>query len=237
VCKQFEKVGILNKVIFYRPDPEPIGNMLRSTLWCLNDALVHEPLKNILIFEDDVCFSIGRFLHIPFNEWFIYLQNEWDTIRLGYWKGIFMEKLDGSYYRGNCLGTHAIIYSPYFACKLLDDNRSFEEKGIIDRYISSISGRHYLLRTSVCYQTGGLLTNVLWPNSKIQGEFLKNPIHFQLKYQQRTHMAWNYCGKYLPKIFGFRGYAQMLIVIDWSELWNSFKNKLGQYVFLNKSLL
>ena len=119
-CAEFMKIGIFDKVYFYRPERDPIGNILGSTLWCLNHSLLRDPSKNILIFEDDVCFPDKGFMQIHFNEWFKYFQTEWDTIRLGYWKGVFMENLDGVFYRGNCRAGHAIIYSPWFAKKLLD---------------------------------------------------------------------------------------------------------------------
>jgi len=237
VCAEFKKMGIFEKIMFYRPDPDPIGTSFSSTLACLNHALIHDPLKNILIFEDDVCFLSMRFLRIAFNEWFIYSQTEWDTIRLGYWKGIFIENLDGVFYRGNCRAAHAIIYSPWFARKLLDDTRTYKEKGIIDQYLSHVSGRHYLLKNAVCYQRPGFTSNLVWPDKNVQANFLENPIQFQLKYQTRTHMAWEFIGKYLPKFFGIRGYAQMLIVMEWSELWNIFRKGLGYYIFNNKCLI
>jgi hypothetical protein len=240
VCEEFKKVGIFDKVRFYRPERDVEGGaigLFKSTLLCMYDALSRSCLKNILIFEDDVCFSTGSWPNVSFNEWFIYFQSEWDTIRLGYWKGIFMEDLDGVYYRGNCRATHAIIYSPWFARKMLEDTgRSFQEKGIIDWYLSSVSGRHYLLKNCVCYQRPGMISDISWPMKSVQMEFSENPIVFQLNYQTHTHLVWKYFGWILPKRWGIRGFFQMMAILNWGEIWTIYKNR-GRYIFTNKCLL
>ena len=245
VYEEFNKIGIHNLVYFHRPKRHEKGGVygnFESILWWINHSLTLDPSKLILIFEDDVCFSVNRFSQIQFPNNFIGNTDKWDTIRLGYWKGIFIEKLyeDNSkktnFYRGNCRATHAIIWSPVFAKKVLNQNISIEKRGIIDWYLSEISGRHYLLNNAVCFQRPGMTTDVVWPFKDVQDNFQKNPIQFQLKYQERTHNAWNCIGRFISNNF-LCGLFQIGIVMDWVDIWRIIRNMKTYIIFKNKCLL
>jgi hypothetical protein len=242
-CNEFRKIGILDQVIFHRPERHIKGGVygsFESTLWCLRDALKRDPNKLIMTFEDDIHFADGfiNSIHALFeyNLTFFEDYNKWDTIRLGYWKGIFIEKIGKTpLYRGNCRAIHAIIWSPIFANKLLSNKQPIEHKGILDWYISKYSGRHYLLENSLCYQKPGLDSDIIWNIKVTQLNFQNNPIIFQSRYQQRTQWAWKWIGRWLP--MKIRGYVQMLFVMDWEELIDMLLKEKSHYVFENKCIL
>ena len=240
VSKEFNKIGIRELVYFHRPTHHEKGGIygnFESMLWCINHSLNLDSSKLILIFEDDVCFSVNRFLQVELPNSFIDNIETWDTIRLGYWKGIFIEKLyNTDFYRGNCRGAHATIWSPIFARRVLNHNITIEHRGIIDWYLAETSGRHYLLHKAICFQTPGLATDVIWPFKNIQCDFLKNPIQFQLKYQQRTNNAWDYIGRYISNHF-LAGIFQIGMVMDCYEIWDMIRTMKCYYIFNNKSLL
>ena len=193
-----------------------------------------------MTFEDDIHFADGFINSIhglfEYNLTFFEDYNKWDTIRFGYWKGIFMEKLDGTqFYRGNCRAAHIVIWSPIFAYKILIQKIPIERRGIIDWHITEISGRHYLIDKPLCFQKCGLSSNISWQFSTIQNKYIVNPIQFQLKYEQRTHWAWKWIGRWLP--MKIRGYVQMLFVMDWEELIDMLLKEKSHYVFENKCIL
>jgi hypothetical protein len=239
-CLEFDKVGIREYVHFHRPTRHEKGGIygnFESMLWCLNNSLQRDPMKLVVIFEDDVCFSVNNFKSFNFDSIFLKFIHEWDTIRLGYWKGVFIEHLNNtSFYRGNCRGAHAVIWSPIFAQKVLKHNITIEKRGVIDWYLSEISGRHYLIHKALCFQRPGMTTDVIWPFTNIQNNFQENPIQFQLKYQQRTHNAWNIIGRYIPNNT-LCGLFQIGIILDWTELWNMIRTLKCFFIFKNKSLL
>ena len=242
-CNEFKKIGIYDQVTFYQPEKSIKGGVygsFESTLWCLRDSLNRDPNKLIITFEDDIHFGEGfiESLNSLLDQDLTFFENysKWDTIRLGYWKGIFMEKLGTTpFYRGNCRGAHIVIWSPIFAYKILINKMPIEKRGIIDWYNAEVSGRHYLIYKALCFQNCGLSSNVLWPFITIQNSFKINPIQFQLKYQRRTHLAWKWLGWWLP--LKIRGYVQMLFVMDWEELISMCLNGKSHYVFENKCLL
>ena len=248
-CKELDKIGLKDFVYFHRPKLHEKGGFygnFESVLWCLNDSLHKNPSKLILILEDDICFSVNRFLNTSFSNMFITVNNfnKWDTIRLGYWKAIFIDRLyedtiKTSFYRGNCRGAHAVIWSPIFAQKVLNDNRNgsiIENNGMFDWYLPSISGRHYLLDRVICYQKGGFESSLIWPSKKTQANFLKNPIQFQIKYQERTYNAWNLIGRFIPNNF-ICGLFQFGIVMDIHEIIGMITKRNSYYIFKNKCLL
>lgn len=242
-CNEFKKIGIYDQVTFYQPEKSNKGGaygLTESMLWCLNDSLHRDPNKLIITFEDDIHFGEGfiEYINSLFEYDLTFFENydKWDTIRFGYWKGIFMEKLTGTpFYRGNCRAAHIVIWSPIFAYKILIDKTPIEKKGIIDWHIAEITGRHYLIYKTLCFQNNGLSTNILWQYSTIQKYFQENTIQFQLKYQRRTDWAWKWLGWWLP--LKIRGYVQMLFVMDWEELISMCLNGKSHYVFENKCLL
>ena len=245
-CAEFKKVDLFNYVHFHRPVRHPKGGIygnFESMLWCINHSLGLNNKKMIMIFEDDVCFSVNMFLNCTLPPTFIENINSWDTIRLGYWKGIFINLMQESYsddscglYRGNCRGAHAVLWSPLFAEKVLHQNISIGQRGIIDWYLSEVSGRHYLFQQALCYQRPGMTTDVEWPFEKIQNNFLLNPIQFQIKYQKRTYMAWNLIGRLIYNV-RLSGLLQSVIVMDWAEIWRMICKRRAYYVFENKCLL
>ena len=70
----------------------------------------------------------------------------------------------------------------------------------------------------------------------VQNNFQKNPIQFQLKYQERTHFAWNYIGRFISNNF-LSGLFQIGIVMDLYELLNMIRTMKCYYIFKNKCLL
>lgn len=243
-CKEFTKIGLNNFVHFHRPKRHIKGGIygnFESMLWCLNDSLKKDPTKLILIFEDDICFSGNRLYRLSFPSIFINNLEDWDTIRLGYWKGVFIESLyediiKTAFYRGNCRGAHAIIWSPIFAKKVINHNITIEERGIIDWYLAEYSGRHYLLDKGICYQKPGFMSNTIWPYQKIQNNFLENPIKFQIKYQERTYNAWKLLGRFISNHF-LCGLFQLGIVMDIHEIIGMISKMKCYYIFKNKCLL
>jgi len=241
-CKEFESVGLGDSVYFHRPKLCEKGGaygLFESVYWCLNHSLMNNPNKMILIFEDDIGFNVDQFKTIQFPEFFHNSNNfnEWDTIRLGYWKGIFIEHLiNTDFYRGSCHATHAVIWSPLFAKKCLEDKTPFEKRDIFDWYIIKVSGRHYLIKNSSCNQKSGLGTNIIWPSVDIQNRFQLNPTEYQLKYQRRTHIAWNLIGRFIP-YNNISGILQMLVVIDFGDILNKIWRCKSFYVFKNICLL
>jgi hypothetical protein len=243
-CKELDKIGLKDFVYFHRPKLHEKGGFygnFESVLWCLNDSLNKDPSKLILIFEDDICFSVSRVFSIQFPSIFINNTDKWDTIRLGYWKGIFIERLyediiKTQYYRGNCRGTHAVLWSPLFAQKVLKYNVIIEENNVMDWYLAKITGRHYLLNRGVCFQKPGFESNTQWFYKNIQNIFQENPIKFQLKYQARTYNAWNWIGRFIP-INWLAGILQIGLVMDKHEIFDMITKFKCYYTFKNKCLL
>jgi hypothetical protein len=242
-CNEFKKIGILDLVKFHQPEKSSKGGsygLTESILWCLQDALKRDPNKLIMTFEDDIHFSeeFLKSIYTLFEQNLTFFEDysKWDTIRLGYWKGIFMEKLPGTpFYRGNCRATHIVIWSPNFAYKVLIKKISIERRGIIDWHIAEITGRHYLIDKPLCFQNCGLSSNISWQFSTIQKKYIVNPIQFQLKYEKRTIWTWKWVGRWLP--MKIRGYVQILFVMDWEELIAMLLKGKTDYVFENKCLL
>ena len=68
-CKEFDKIGLKDFVYFHRPKYHEKGGIygnFESMLWCLNNSLNKDPSKLILILEDDIFFSVNRFLNTSF---------------------------------------------------------------------------------------------------------------------------------------------------------------------------
>ena len=245
-CKEFDKIGLKDFVYFHRPKYHEKGGIygnFESMLWCLNNSLNKDPSKLILILEDDIFFSVNRFLNTSFSNMFIDTNNldKWDTIRLGYWKGIFIDRLyedtiTTSFYRGNCRGAHAIIWSPIFANKVLKHNITIEQRGIIDWYLCQNSGRHYLLNKALCYQKPGFKSFTIWPSVNVQKSFLEDSVKFQLKYQHRTYNAWNWIGRFIPNNF-ITNLIQLCIVMDIDDIISIITKRKGYYIFKNKCIL
>jgi hypothetical protein len=245
-CAEFKKVDLFNYVHFHRPKRHPKGGVhgnFDSILYCLKHSLQLNNKKLIVIFEDDVCFSVNMFLKSTIPSTFIENTELWDTIRLGYWKGIFIHLMEESYsengynlYRGNGLATHAFILSPVFAEKFLHHSKGIETYPFGDWYLTQISGRHYLYQQALCYQRPGMTTDIQWHFEKIQHNFLMNPIKFQIKYQKRTYRAWNLIGRFINNVH-LSGLLQSILVFDFIEFFRMIRGIRPFYVFENKCLL
>jgi hypothetical protein len=238
ITTEFRNIGILENVTFYRPYKHPKGGIygnFESIMWCLNDSLRKNPNRPIAIFEDDIFFIKEQLSEFKLNMKFLLYPSKWDTIRLGYWKGIFIEQFDDNYYRGNCKSTHSMIWSPIFARKFIEDSTSIENRGLGDWYLAQVSGRHYLLKNTICYQRNGLNTDVIWTSKSLQSQFLMDPVKYQKDSQNRTHFIWKYIGSKIP--MNMRGYVQMCFILRWKHIYNMIFRNREKYLFSNKCIL
>lgn len=216
VKEQFRKIGILDKVQFIQSHRDPRGgdvglydnymNIFRISLEDMHTCTE----RPIIIFEDDVRFNDDRMHLVNIIEDFIPLHDSWDTIRLGYWKGVFIEEIvPNMLYRGNCFATHAVIISPNFMRKMLSANMGSLKH--IDRCFSKVSGRHLLPKCSICYQAG-LASDILWGEKDQQALYLRDALSFQIGFEKKTSYIWTRIGKHIPgkKLRGFIQYVYIM---------------------------
>ena len=160
--------------------------LFENVLCILEKSLKFEN-KPILIFEDDVSIVPEFLFYLEKVESFILNCNmDWDTIRLGYCKPIYVEKIDDYLYRGNCCQTTCTIYHPKFAKALLKIQA--KPKVHIDHTLAKISGRHILTLDSVFTQ-GDFGSDNDWGKSQLfckdfYKEFLKEKSGYIEKYNK-----------------------------------------------------
>jgi len=244
-CNEFKKVGILDKVIFHRPFKDPRGSKYgsyESFLWCLKDGLKNNDNEPILIFEDDVQFNMNEISTIDsiiktIQKWKDE-SFEWDTVRLGHWKGIFVEKYNENLYRGNCYTIHACIWNPEFAKKLLLTNSlsiMSNPMEFCDTYIGRISGRNYLVKNLICYQADGFTSDNIWDNAKHQEKFLEDSILYQKTSHNKTIYLWNLIGSKLQNRLG--GIIQLICTLDLSFIYKMWRLGRKTLVLENKCFI
>jgi GR25 family glycosyltransferase involved in LPS biosynthesis len=187
IKKELERVGIKNYEIcrFHKHPSNPRKGIIENTSIILKKALCNETTnKPILIFEDDVIFNDTQMFLL--DDIATYIENEkndcWDTIKLGYTKPIFIEKINNSLYRGNSVFTHAMLYSHSFAIRCVEmfDNNKFQDLSL-DLLLAMTTGRNILSVNTIVDQESFDTDNV-WNNAVYLQEFVDNPQKYIDKY-------------------------------------------------------
>jgi hypothetical protein len=179
IQNEFARVGIKNYEVC-RFDRHPVHGatgMFTNSILILEKGLANG--KPILIFEDDVIFRDDRLHLLQAIKKFMDIQSpeDWDTIRLGYSKPMFLEPVNDfkGWYRGNCVSTEAVIFSIPFARRLVA-----KYKGNIplhvqyDVQMAKVTGRTIIPVDPITIQ-GPFVSDNVWPNPKHQEAFLRDP--------------------------------------------------------------
>lgn len=198
VCKEFEKVGLLNKVNFYRPNLDPEGGIKgcnRSHLYCIKKSFANN--KKALVFEDDVSFKKDwkeKLLHI---KEFLNNNKKWDILRLG---GVLIslhsESTQSNIWLCKTLNNEALIYNNNKSLlKILD----VDINKIIDMLIHDNNDiLNFSLLDPMCYQRSED-TNIQWydglSNQIIQKIIEHKLIYVQLQNFNNFHVR---CMRWLP---------------------------------------
>ena len=158
VYKEFERLGIQKRVEFIEGlIGEGFTNIERgekgctlSHIKCLQDAK-EKGYKNILIFEDDVCFSSNfqKKIEDSISE----LPINWDLFYLGFSpheKDSSFENYSNNLHKLNklCLTSHAIAYSNNIILEILNKPQYFVHERAYDRLLSK-----YIQTKHLCFAT------------------------------------------------------------------------------------
>lgn len=207
--KQFQGVGLLDRVVFHRVHKHPhCGKKggFNSFLEVLHlehskyaDGVIPKP---IIIFEDDLIFKKDKLHYLDELASVIqsYTYDEWDTIRLGHAKPCFVEKITDNIFRGNALHTHASVYSPRFVERLVKakiDPAKMSGKNIIfDQFIKNVTGKNLLTWEQVVTQ-GQHGSDVVWQvyegdnqAEQLQKSFLKDSETYILQHWEHSVKLW-----------------------------------------------
>lgn len=153
LTRQFAELGIQKYEIcrYHKRPTDPAKNIFENVIDILEKGLSENNEAPIMIFEDDI--SILKDALYQLENITLFLANpprSWDTVRLGYSKPIYVEKINDHLYRGNAVGTFCTIYSPQFASKLI---RSYKNRvkpyEQLDQILARISGRHILTARNI----------------------------------------------------------------------------------------
>lgn len=188
VLKELRRLQIHEARILHF-DRDPVDGALglfKNTMHALEEGLKDPDQRPILILEDDFSFLQCRAYLLKAVQQFIRRRkySAWDTVRLGYSKPIFYERVSDFMYRGNCVATDAVIYSPTFARRLVE--WWYYEQGMrvperfkhIDHFLSYCTGRTYLPADYVIVQ-GRLGSDIAWYNAAAHDQQVEHPIHYR----------------------------------------------------------
>lgn len=182
ITKELSRAGIENFTIhrFHKHPHSAALGLFENVIHILSENVCVQ--KPILIFEDDAMFHDSAMpLLENVYDYITSPTKPWDTIRLGYNKVMFTQKLNDHLYIGNSASATANIYSCEFAIRLIDRYKGQVPNRHLDHELARISGRNILPKQSILGQ-GLLGSDNVWPNASAMKEFLADPIACQQKY-------------------------------------------------------
>ena len=201
IVKELYSLNIVDYKIFSFPanreDPE--HGIYENVIHILQSNINEK--KPILIIEDDAVALENASANSDVFEFIKNTnQNDWDMIRLGYNKPIYIDQIPGykSLYRGNCVYTTATIYSYPFAKRLIDTTLKPKKYEHIDWYLARITGRTILPLNTLFIQGYHGSDNIWSSNSNnLMDEMLNNPKSYHTKYINIGH---SYIDSLLPRM-------------------------------------
>jgi hypothetical protein len=167
---EFERVGLLPRVEYFRPDPDPISG--RRGCWRSHIHIIHDCGNSgpVLIFEDDVVFLSDWKESVRRIKWFLLLKKYWDVLFLGGMiYDINFEYRHPDVFKARVLTTHAYFISQQFIRELRNDFDFHPDKYkslTIDCYYLRAANDSFVLKKQCCGQNTSLGSDIDWPIPK-----------------------------------------------------------------------
>ena len=199
--REFEKVKILDRVEYYRPQRHKKGGRIgcwESHQWCINQS----NNQSLLIFEDDVVFSDDWYKQLYVIENFLKsYKDEWNFFYLG---SLVCELLEKNNYQGisriKCVGLHSYFISKNCIqyLKNLDYfNPNLNKNLHIDTfYYYNLPNNSFILNEPITYQKNTTSDNELFV------KFVNNYLTYYFQNYRELHFKINnflYITCQLPK--------------------------------------
>jgi len=198
---EFKKVGLDNKVKYYRPKRHPLGGRVgcwTSHLHCMQESLKKDQ-PYILIFEDDVKFNDDYEKKIPAIKYFLDNEPDWDILRLGAIIDGFMEpsKSTPEIWKiyGVCL--HAIFYKTSFIGKMMSNNifkNPSKTHLAIDELFKDLAYNKtindYCLTDTICLQRNQQISSIDTFNIFDDMVSIKNSQYYESLQDLNNKMKW-----------------------------------------------
>lgn len=222
MIKELKRVGITSYEIhrFHKHPTNSALGLFENVINILSIG-IHSK-KPILIFEDDAIFIETS---MPLLDCiYDYVQSPtypWDTIRLGYNKAMYSQKINNNLYIGNAVTSTANIYSVEFANKLVNKYKGQVPKIHIDHQLAQLTGRNILPVRLITMQ-GHWGSDNEWPNKAAWKEYLKDPVSFQEDYNK---IGWKWFHSYTFLPMQIKYYWLMCSYHKWYDV-IGFKPKL-----------
>lgn len=199
--------------------------------------------KPILILEDDSIFiDSNTYLLYDIKLFIDYSDcHDWDTIRLGYTKPIYIDKVQFNLFRGNCSYTTGVIYSPVFAKQLFhylsyiddyeyhigntiyNDNKNDKQYLLYDWFLAKISGRCILPVDTILIQ-GYHGSDNEW-NIKYMNELIQDPMKYHTKYNSigmiYSFPSYKNIIYYVPSFIRY-----YIIMMKYHNIWDIIRGKI-----------
>lgn len=201
-CKEFKKVGLLDRVIFHRPEKHPDGGRIgcwESHAWCIQEAYRRRD-PYALIFEDDIIFEPDFQLYLPHVAQFLQQEPEWDLLRLGGYVLKYYEpsKSDDQIWRNASLQSHAYFVNHSYIEAFV--HRAPSNTNHIDAFFLHTTTMDYSLLHPIVYQDAALGSDNIWSYvldpipidfGRMAQRFAQNFLDFeQLQKINNTCAAW-----------------------------------------------
>lgn len=216
VVDEFKKINILDKVHFYQPEKMQYGCWY-SHQHCMESAYKNN--KNLMIFEDDVCFD--HISELVFNKIKDMYQNyKWDLFRLG---GCIEEivTIDKDIIFGKFVNLQSVFIHKNYIERCLNNKQfsptTFKLSTHIDQYYKFDDNIDILLNPQIAWQRASEVDNV-WDDAFYYAVFTHPSIY---SYNQRV-VNWFAINDYL---FGIARLFRLLWVIVLILVLSSIKTK------------
>lgn len=206
--KEFKKIGIDDRVTYYRPDRDQRGGRIgcwNSHVACMKFAL-DSGKQYALIFEDDIKFIENWNQQINTIETFLKQEPDWDIFRIGSTIIYFSEPSISSpniwQSKSRCM--HSYFITRECIQKLLTDPIILypeNHKWHIDDYIAELTNvNDYILLDPICYQKGDFASNNQWGNGNPVSVWGKKILQSRYIYEnyQKTKNTIKKNSRFLP---------------------------------------
>ena len=193
VCNEFKKVGLYDRVNFYRPPRNPRSGRegcLISHLVCMKEAYAHN--KHELIFEDDVKFTNNWGTCIEEIKLFLEKDTSWDIFRFGCVLSYFEHKSAHSekIWKSKSYNTHAILYNTKIIKYILEKGLERTTFHLDDYLHDNTEINDYSLIEPICYQKAGLSSDNKWFSRKFLQTLMENKYIFEILQYINNKQVW-----------------------------------------------
>jgi GR25 family glycosyltransferase involved in LPS biosynthesis len=194
---EFRRVGLENKVVYYRPERDIRGGRIGcwlSHVACMQRAL--ESGSHALIFEDDVKFIDGWDKSIGDIKKFLSEEPEWDIFRIGAFISSFESPSasTSNIWRAKCWNTHAILMNVEFMRRLLSSELVHHPENthlhIDDYYHDTKEFSDFVLASPICYQKNDMGTDNHWFPSDTYQNIIQNKYLYEFFQMASNYIAW-----------------------------------------------